>query len=283
MDKRLGVNLGLLGIILVLVLFVVYSDEEVVEESIPISNIDPESINQIEVQRRDLKDFIFIKEGENWFMQSPLSVKANPARINTMLRLLNSQSHAQLNASELQRYALDEPSIVLKLNDQHFAFGSTDAIDQRRYVLYDNTVHLTDDFLFQQLNTNAAFFADTTLLPEGFDIKAIEFPDNKLELLGGRWQLQELADINPETFEKTVFNWNNAMAISASKYSEPAQKETITLIDKNNERIEFVVVATEPHLILGREDLGIQYHMCSDEAEKLILKENESAADIPAD
>lgn len=276
MDKRIWVNVGLL-VFIVILSAVLLLPEDVAEQELPrLSNIESNTITKIEVLRKNLDNFVFNKQGETWHMSSPQQFLANNTRINAMLHILNAESHGQLNPADvdLARFDLVDPAITVKFNDHSFQLGNTDAIDQRRYVLFNGKIHLVNDSLYAQLTTNAAFFADTKILPLDMDINAIQFPDNKIELIGGIWRTQKLMDISPEQLKRIVFSWNNAVAISVSKYAAPEAAPSIMVSSSNNRAIKFVIVASEPNLILGRKDLGIQYHLGSDEAEKLLLKEN---------
>ena len=49
------------------------------------------------------------------------------------------------------------------------------------------------------------------------------------------------------------------------------------MIADDGQTLEFIIVATEPYLILGREALGIQFHMGSDDAQRLLLGEEPRA------
>lgn len=279
MNKRIWINLGLLGFIILLSVLLLEPGQEAEQELTRISTIDSNTIVQIEVLRKGMDNFAFSKQGETWQMTSPQNFRANEARINAMLRMLKVESHGQLNPAEVElaRFDLAEPIITMSLNDHVFQFGNTDAIDQRRYVLFDGMIHLSNDFLYHQLTTNAAFFADPRLLPDNPEINSIQFPNNKVELLDGHWQLQPLMDISPDQLKRLAFSWQTATAISVNKYTKPETETLITVTTTNADAIEFVIVSTEPHLILGRKDLGIQYHMGSDEADKLILKETPAA------
>lgn len=283
MDKRTWINVGLLAFIIALS-FAFLIPEDNTEVELPlVSNIDPKDIVRIEVLRKSLDDFIFNKEGEAWYMSAPQQFLANNSRINAILRLLKTESYGQLNSDEVElaRFELADPVITLKLNDHVFQFGNTDAIDQRRYVLFDKTIHLTNDFLYQQLTTNAAFFADTKILPAGFSIKAIEFRENKIELRDNQWQLQSLMDIKPDQLKQIVSNWENVNAISVGSYNKPEIESHIVVTSMNDSFVVFDIVSTEPHLILGRRDLGIQYHLGSDETDKLLLTENPDTSVTP--
>lgn len=281
MDKRFWINIGLLGFIILLCV-ILLNNEEANQELPRLSNIDQNDIVQIKVLRKDLDDFEFNKKNEVWHLTSPQKFRANSARINAMLRMLKAEPHGQLNPDEveLEQLGLSEPVVIMKLNDHEFKFGNTDAIDQRRYVLFDRKIHLINDFLYQQLMTNAAFFADPKLLPENFKIDSIQFPENKIELVNDQWQLETLMDISPDQLKRIIFNWENASAISADKYEaaeSPEAESIIKISSSNNESVLFIIVSTEPHLILGRKDLGIQYHMGSDETGRLLLIEKETS------
>ena len=51
-----------------------------------------------------------------------------------------------------------DPAVMLKVNNLEFRFGSAAALDNRRYLLYQDQVHLIDDGLFQQLQQPPEFF-----------------------------------------------------------------------------------------------------------------------------
>ncbi len=251
--------------------------EEKSSQDLPrLTTIKQSDIVNIEVLRKNLDNFEFVKQGETWQMRSPLEFLANNARINAMLHLLKTESHGELNTSdvELSRFDLADPNITIKFNDHVFHLGNTDAIDQRRYILYKGKIHLVNDSLYAQLTTNAAFFADPKIIPHDFEIGGIQYPDNKIEMHDGHWQLQNLMDISPDQLKQVIFAWNNTTAISVNKYSEPDTASSIVISSVNGKTIEFIVVSTEPHLVLGRSELGIQYHLGSDESAKLLLMEN---------
>lgn len=275
MNQRLWINIGLLIFIVALSLVLLNSEDETKQELPRLSTIEPNDIVQIKILRKELDDLIFNKQDGIWRMNSPQQLRTSNSRINAMLRMLNVKSQGQLNPAdiELKTIGLSESIVILKLNNHEIKFGTTDAIDQRRYILFNEEIHLVNDFLYHQLMTNAAFFASTKLLPEKTEIKSIQFPENKIELINDQWQLERLMDISPDHLKRMAFNWQHAAAISVSKYEAPEKEFFITLSINDGTSIKLVIVENESHLILGRKDLGIQYHMGSDQTEKLLLIE----------
>lgn len=251
-------------------------EDDVPEENTIVSSIDIASINNIVITRQNKPELIFSKRQNNWFMDEPLKIRVNIARINAMLKLAKSESHGEFNAKEINLVALElhQPAISMSLNDHQFQFGTTDGIDQRRYVLYQDKVFMVNDFLFAQLDSKPGFFADTLLLPPGTKLKKINFPNNEFSLIDDTWQMQTLMDIKPDQITRLVYSWENATAISVSSYQTPQIDFPIVLTTKDDKTIRYEIISTDPYLILGRKDLEIQYHMASDEAQKLLLQEN---------
>ncbi len=276
MSKPAWVNIGLFTLIILLSIYLFSPTQQADEETPVISKIDGETIHRIEISRKDLDDLIFHKNGGLWYMDSPLQFKADKTRMDPLLHLLKTASHAQLSTDEnsLRHFALDAPEITLKMNEFEFRFGDTDAIDHRRYVLFNGTIHLTEDFLYQHLKTDAGFFAEKKLLSEKTRISKIKFPQNELNRVNNTWQLTGSTDMTPAELQYLVTSWEQAAAILTSTYREQKEESFITVFDENAQAIEFVIVATEPHLILARKTLGIQYHLGSDEAQKLLPGNN---------
>ena len=277
MSRALMINLGLAALVVLLAaaLFLFKPAAEG-EPARLAAGLDRNTINRIAVQRQGLDDLILEKQGADWFMRAPLAIRANRARVNSLLRLPETESHAVLDPAvhAPDRFGLAQPAVMMKLNEHQFRFGGTDAIDRRRYILFQDRIHLTDDFLYPQLTANAAFFAELKLLPEAFNIAKIRFPGNELYKADGQWRLKTPLDISPGRLQRGVSAWRDAVAVSAGPFEAPATSKRISVIADNDQTLEFIIVATEPYLILGREALGIQFHMGGDEAEKLLLKEN---------
>lgn len=276
MNKRLLINLGILSLIVILVLVSSGLDDDTAEEKIIVSSIDITSINNISITREGKPDLAFTKKQNGWYMTKPLQIRVNEARINAMLRLAKSESYSEFNVDEIDLLPLElvQPKITLSLNEHLFRFGITDGIDQRRYVLFQDTVYMVNDFLFAQLDSKPGFFADTKLLPDNTKLKRITFPNNSFYLFDNTWQMETLMDIKSEQINKLIFSWESAMAISVSSYQTPQMDFPIVLTTADDKTIRYDIISIDPYLILGRKDLEIQYHMASDEAQKLLLQEN---------
>jgi len=285
MRSRLLLNLFLFLVVIGLVLFLSRTTNDVNEQDIVLTSLDPNSINKIKIIRRDLEEIYFSKQGNQWMIQTPYEIAANNMRINTILKLLQAHSYTQLDSNdvELNRFLLDDPVVSIQFDDTKIDFGDTSPIgkDKLRYVLLNNIVHLINDSLYQQLLTNASFFISPKLIPEESNIKALHLLKHDILLVDGIWKIDPNMDIGTDDIIAVLNAWRNAEAITVRKFIRGDIKEKITIELDQTQAIEFLVVSPLPNLVLARPEFNVQYHISSYEAEKLYPKEtlDEEAAE----
>ena len=274
MQSRLFINLFLFIVVIGLALFLFNTEEsEETTKDVLLSDIDPTSVNTIQISRKQTGNIIFKKENDKWLMQSPYQLSANPVRINTMLGLLRAHSYTRFNKEEveLERFMLDAPEVSIQFNEIKIDFGDTSPLGKQRYVLVNDTVHLINDSLYQQLQTPATFFLKGRLLESGSEITAITFPDYSLKKQEGIWKLEPDTGISGDDIVSLINAWQQLEAISIQEYENGESSGVIKIELDNHAAIEFVIVSQPPQLVLARPELGIQYHISGYDADKLFL------------
>ncbi len=257
MPRRLLINLVLLFCVIGLAVFLgTNKEQEIIEPDVTLTDIYPDSIHRIHIERRDLDDIIFQKQDDHWHMQSPFNLPANPSRIKVMLKLLQAHSYDHFSApdNDLTPYMLAVPAVSIVLNDTRIAFGDTNPLNKKlRYVLVKDTVHIINDSLFHQLQTSATFFLNQKLIPPGATIKAIHLPELTIDN----------TDIGKVTraHQQIIKAWMHVESVYVGKYEEIEPIDTIKLELTSGEIIEFIILSARPNLILARPDTGIKYHI----------------------
>ena len=224
--------------------------------------------------RNTSDEILFQKDIGKWWMQEPYHMPANEFRINTMLNLPGAHSYTQFskNEVELERFLLNEPAVSIEFNDTRIDFGDTSPIGEQRYVLVNDTVHLINDSLYQQLQTPATFFLSTKLLPDDKEINNIHFPDYTIGRQDNKWSVEPSHDISADDTVKIVHAWRNASAISIRDIEAGENHGAIRIELDDGSAIEFNIINPLPQLILARPDIGLQYHISSYDAENLFLQ-----------
>ena len=267
MQARLLINGVLLFVCAGLCLFLVYGPDR--DAPARLSGIDPDTIDRIVIRRQGKPEVGFVERQGRWLMVVPVPIAANPDRISAMLGLLNTGSYTRLEGAAVEpgRLGLDPEGVTLVLNGYEFAFGGTDGIDSRRYVLFDGTVHLLDDRLYPQLTSPYYFFVSRRLIPDGEGIGAIEYGGSGYRLDEGVWVSDGAA--GADDIAATVNAWREAEAVSVSASSgfEADGRVRITLAA---EVMEFFVAGGDGEFVLVRPERGVAYKMSAADRERLL-------------
>ena len=160
MNQRIWINIFLLVIIFVLSAIIFSNKNEIEDELLPLSSINPKSIININVQRKNLDNLSFSKSNGVWNMITPFQFQANKARIESILKILETKSYNQFNLDEVDiaQFALRSPAVILELNKNKFSFGTNNPINQRRYILFNKKIHMIDDSSFSSVNNQCRLF-----------------------------------------------------------------------------------------------------------------------------
>jgi hypothetical protein len=273
-QSRFIINAVLLVIVSGLAVFLVYSGkQQPVVENIPLTNLDSAGVNSIQIERKSSDTIRFVKDGQKWLMQSPYQLPANEYRINTMLNLLEAHSYTQFTGDdvELNRFLLAAPDLAIRFNDTPIYFGDTSPLDKQRYVLVDDTVHLINDSLYEQLQAPATFFLSTRLLPEDSEILVINFPGYTVSQKTGVWTISPQTEMSTDRIVALVNAWQTLDAISIRAYEATANTDSIRIDAGTSGKFDFIISAPAPNLVLARPDIGIQYHISGYDSEQLFL------------
>jgi len=125
-----------------------------------ISQLNEEQIQHIEIISADNKKIRFIKKNHQWMFKTDNNeTTIDPDKIGYLFKLLNADSLENFSASQehLNQYHLSEPRITVKFDNFTIAFGDSEPLKRRRYILINKQVHLINDmyyhFLLQPANT----------------------------------------------------------------------------------------------------------------------------------
>lgn len=218
-----------------------------------------------------------------WQMLSPYAIAANDVQVDKMMRLLNIVSVSSFLAEnrDLALYGLDNSAIKVKLNDSVFLLGSTEPINDRRYVMTGTQIHLTDRdvrYLFEQPVEN---YISNGLFPADTSISAIHLPLGALDKQeNGQWLKKgNMSSLSADEVVEVVNEWSYAQALRVSPYqNQPGTEISIVTPDQ---RLDFIFQQLHREYTLARAELGIQYHLSKETAEKLGLIKKPQVQQVP--
>ena len=282
MNTRTLLNIFLAAIVILLALVIFYKPG-VKPEPVPppLTSVDPEQVQTLRVVHNNPHEEINLKRQEGkWFLTAPIHAPASRSVVETLLDIAKtpSHSHYSVQSLDLAKVGLKSPKARLYLDKLTIDFGTTEPLNQRRYVLLKDTVHLIDDIFFRTVNSDTPKFVDPALLPGNSPITELRLPqvtisrgnpnvnakhtitlhqDNK-----GHW-LAEGMDNPPssEVIAKLVETWQQYTTPQVALKEDKAVLATIEIQRKGAPPVHMELLAALPRLVLARPDFGVQYDL----------------------
>ena len=213
---RLGLNLGLLALVLALGLVAYFRPGREVENVKPWLDLSKQQITRVALENG--QKIVFEKNAGVWEMTAPFKAPVNPVRMDQLLDIGFSASDGEypLAEKDLKVYGLDQPIATLTLGDTAIQFGSVDPLKRRRYVRLGDKLLLIKDGFSHHLNASATDYIDKKLLPETAVPVAIEIPGLKATYgQDGKWA----SDRKPEGMDlgEWATLWSTARAETRSR------------------------------------------------------------------
>ena len=213
------------------------------------------------------------RNDDGWQLVDPLHIAANDFRIDTLLRVLSAPVHARIDAKpgELARFGLQSPRARLLLDGKEILFGDTEPIHGRRYLLFDGKVALVDDTYFSHLSSSAANYVDPVLLGDDPNLRSIAVPGMRVYAGDENWRLEPGNDsVSAESISRFADAWRKAQATAVRPYEQSLPWGGVIEVELADGRVRFDIARTEYEVILGRKDLGIQYHLTKGSGTRLL-------------
>jgi hypothetical protein len=275
MGKRVLLNVWLAVALLALV-WVVWKEPGHAPKP-PVAKLtamSPAAANKIVITNHN-GTIILIKQAGAWQLAEPVKVAANGVRVDDLLELLQTNSLSQFPAAghKLSEYGLAKPAVRLKLNDTEILFGGVTPVGQQRYVQLGDTIHMIADRYMFELTGNAAAWVSRNLVPPGAQIDALQLPDRKLSRNDkDEWsEVPAQKGITSEILQGLVKEWHEAQAVRVAPYEKHAsQGEVVITLAGQSQPLRFQIVARKPELVLARPEIGMQYYVASEQADRLL-------------
>ncbi len=269
MTARALLNLGLAALGLALVLVVIYRpglEPEAVPQPI-ITSLSPDAVVSITVTRESREQLTFTRHDKRWYVFTGThELPAAEFQINALLRVLETTADTRYPAEslDLAQFGLEPPQATVTFNEQEFRFGTTEALQRRRYLQLADSVYLVADKYQHLVSAEPYNFVARKLLAGRGAISRLELPGMTLSQPAGmHWQLDPASDkASADALQQLVNRWQNASALYVTGYDGAETTEQVTIHTTGQaEPLVLQVVSNAPNLVLANADRGIRYHL----------------------
>ncbi len=263
MRSRSLLNIALFLVVILLAVYIYNTgqEEQATSKSEQLTQLSADDVTQINIYHNQ-RHVELRREDNKWYMLQPIKTMANSFRIDTLLGMLNTVSHAKYSTADLDpdKFGLSGSGTSISFNDVTVDFGIVNPINNYRYVRINDTVYLVDDHFYPLLSSQIGTLVAREMIPGDAIIDKLELP--RLTLYrdeNSLWHSSNNTD--PDAINETVYHWQHSQAFGVHNYMqrEPLAEISVYLAG-DSEPIHFYVTDTDPWLIIARPDLDIEYH-----------------------
>lgn len=263
MQSRSLLNIALFLVVVLLAVYIYDTDkrEQASSTSEQLTQLSADEISQIHIQHNQ-RHIELRRDDDNWRMLRPINITANSFRIDTLLNMLNTVSHAAYSTAELalDKYGISDASTSISFNDITIDFGVVNPINNYRYVRINDTVYLIDDHFYPLLSSQTGTLVARELIDSDAIIDKLVLPQQTLfRDENNLWRSSD--DTDPDAISETLHHWQNSQAFGVHNYMQREPQADISVyLAGDAEPVRFYVTDTDPWLIIARPDLDIEYH-----------------------
>ncbi|MGE0081419.1 MAG: DUF4340 domain-containing protein [Thiohalomonadaceae bacterium] len=274
MRSRLLLNLVL--VVVVAVLGAIAFFEPALDEDggpVAITALEVNDIATLRVERSNGSAVAFARRDGVWWMVEPVEAVASDYRVQSVLNIARADSLARYDVAEadLAKLGLEPPELrVIYNGDTVIAFGAQAPMDQRRYVRIGDEVHLVSGSGYYHLVGHYPTFVDTALLPPGARITALHLPGLDLVQREQAWTVSpQPVDFSMDAVNVLLEHWRHTRALDVTRHQPRRSRGSVRVALADGGEITFAIMAREPELVLARPELGLEYRLTAESAERL--------------
>jgi hypothetical protein len=256
---------------LVLIAALIYAglriDQEPVSEApAGISKLTAEGIDALEIESGDSLIRLVRNDGA-WMVEAPINWPARDTNIQRLLTIVDIEATALGDAAsiDLAPLGLHQPVAVLRFNGSRLVFGTNNNIGARRYAMIESKVYLLPDAHLPFVSQGLAGIVDRRLLPQRFALRSLQLPG--LDIRRGAddaWQSTQAPHIASAQLGQLITNWQGLEASRITRFSPASESLQVIHLELTDGQImEFLLISSDPEIIIANPNIGLQYHFRS--------------------
>ncbi len=274
MRRRTLTNVALLLVAAGLAVFIALRPDNPPDVELePLSNENPRAVSRIRLKLGTGATMELRRYDGVWDLIDPIRIAANDIRVQALSRVLEAPVYWRIDFApqRLAQFGLAPPRARLLLDGTEILFGDTEPLYGRRYLLYDGKVAMVGDTFFSPLSASPANYVNLAPLGRDPQLRAIFLSDVRVFQDAGDWRLDsDDGKVAAESITRLVDAWRYARATAVRPYEPSLDWNDVIRVVLTDGILRFDLARTEYELILGRPDLGIQYHLTKSAGERLL-------------
>lgn len=188
MTHHARLNLIMVATIGSLLLFLYFKPQSQGNPEYSIASNSTETVQSVRIVRPQLE--IKLKRlNDHWYLTTPLHARASEEKIRKILEILQAKSQQRFPLTDLGRFGLERPNVLLTVDDSQFGFGGFAPTTNQQYVAAGDHVYLIAPRYALALPGSVNDLIDSKLLASGEVPVKFELPHFAAEFHPPHWRV----------------------------------------------------------------------------------------------
>lgn len=226
----------------------------------PISSLEARDVRLIRIERGTGPATVLERKDGLWNLAAPVEAPADRFQVDRILAIVSARSPQRMAPTELARFELDPPSLIVKFDEQTLSFGTVNPVTREQYVLTDGTVYVIEPRYATAVPVDPLQLIQRRILPDDAVIARLELPEFTLARGAAGWTMTPPREgTSQDDLNRLTGDWLLATATRATQATARHALATIRITLKDGATIALDVVQRDPSLVLRHPNFKLEY------------------------
>jgi len=188
MTHHARLNLIMVATIGSLLLFLYFKPQSHGNPEYSIASNSAETVQSVHIVRPQ-QEITLKRLNDHWYLTTPLHARANEEKIRRILEILQAKSQQRFPLTDLGRFGLERPNVLLTVDRSQFVFGGFAPTTNQQYVAAGDHVYLIAPRYALALPGSVNDLIDSRLLASGEIPVKFELPHFAAEFHHPHWRV----------------------------------------------------------------------------------------------
>ena len=223
MTHHARLNLIMVATIGSLLLFLYFKPQSQGNPEYSIASNSAGTVQSVRIVRPQLE--ITLKRlNDHWYLTTPLHARASEEKIRKILEILQAKSQQRFPLTDLGRFGLERPNVLLTIDSSQFGFGGFAPTTNQQYVAAGDHVYLIAPRYALALPGSVNDLIDSKLLASGEIPVKFELPHFAAEFHHPHWRVTSQRPdqaVTDAALKDWIQLWQTASAAELIMVSQP--------------------------------------------------------------
>lgn len=188
MTHHARLNLIMVATIGSVLLFLYFKPQSQGNPEYSIASNSAETVQSVRIVRPQ-QEITLNRLNNHWYLTTPLHARANEEKVRRILEILQAKSQQRFPLTDLARFGLERPNVLLTIDDSQFGFGGFAPTTSQQYMATGDHVYLIAPRYALALPGSVNDLIDSQLLAPGEIPVKFELPHFAAEFHQAHWRV----------------------------------------------------------------------------------------------